>query len=84
MKGKVNPLNAIQALRGEKSYSSYSLLTSAARQWSASLPGRGLPLEGTPGTHWTGGWLDVRACSDAESREKKPFPFSGIEPQFSP
>jgi hypothetical protein len=30
-------------------------------EWSASSPGRFTPGERTPGTHWIGGWVDLRA-----------------------
>jgi hypothetical protein len=58
---------------GERRYSSYSFLTSAldGGEWSASRPGRALPpVKGTPGTHWTGGWVGPRAGLDAETRRK--------------
>jgi hypothetical protein len=38
---------------------------------SASLPGRAFTLGvSTPGTHWTGGWVDPRAGPDTEIRGK--------------
>jgi hypothetical protein len=44
-KGKVVPLRSIEALLGERRYSSYSLLTPTLEggEWSASRPGRALP-----------------------------------------
>jgi hypothetical protein len=44
-KGKVVPLRSIEALLGERRYSSYSFLTSALEggEWSASRHGRALP-----------------------------------------
>jgi hypothetical protein len=30
-------------------------------EWSTSRPGRFTPGERAPGTHWTGGWVDLRA-----------------------
>jgi hypothetical protein len=44
-KGKVVPLRSIEALLGERRYSSYSFLTSALEggEWSATRPGRALP-----------------------------------------
>jgi hypothetical protein len=38
------------------------------------------PGERTPGTHWTGGWVDARAGLDTEARGKNPLPLPGIEP----
>jgi hypothetical protein len=51
IKGKAVPLHAMEALGGERSYSSYSFSTSAldAGEWSASRPGRTLhPGKGPP------------------------------------
>jgi hypothetical protein len=44
-KGKVVLLRSIEAHLGERTYSSYSFLTSALKgsEWSASRPGRALP-----------------------------------------
>jgi hypothetical protein len=41
-------------------------LTSAlvGGEWSASRPGRFIPTERVPGTHWIGGWVDPRAGLD--------------------
>jgi hypothetical protein len=41
-------------------------LTSAlvGGQWSTSRPGRFTSGERAPGTHWTGGWVDLRASLD--------------------
>jgi hypothetical protein len=41
-------------------------LTSAlvGGEWSTSRPGRFTPGERAPGTHWTGGWVDLRASRD--------------------
>jgi hypothetical protein len=36
----------------------------AGGEWSASRPCRFTPGEGTPGTHWIGGWVDPRAGLD--------------------
>jgi hypothetical protein len=61
-------------------YSSYSFLTSAldGGEWSASRPGRDLPPgERTPGTHWIGGWVGLRACLDAGARRKILCPYRG-------
>jgi hypothetical protein len=45
----------------------HSFLTSAlgGGKWLASWPGRFTPKERAPGTHWIGGWVDVRAGLDA-------------------
>jgi hypothetical protein len=40
-------------------------------EWSASRPGRAFtPGERTPGTHWTGGWVGLRAGLDTEATGK--------------
>jgi hypothetical protein len=56
----------------ERSHSSFSLLISApdGDEWSASCPGRLLSPGRDPGTHWIGGWVDLRAGLDTESREQ--------------
>jgi hypothetical protein len=72
-KGKAVPLHAMEALGGERKYSSYSFTTSAldGGEWSASRPGRAFtPGERTPGTHCTGGWVGPRAGLDTEARGK--------------
>jgi hypothetical protein len=72
-KGKAVPLHAMEALGGERRYSSYSFSTSAldGGEWSASRPGRAFtPGERTPGTHWTGGWVGPRVGLDTEARGK--------------
>jgi hypothetical protein len=51
----------MEELGGERRYSSYSVTTSAldGGEWLASRPGRAFtPGERTPGTHWTGGWVN--------------------------
>jgi hypothetical protein len=40
-------------------------------EWSASRPGRFIPRERAPGTHWIGGWVDTRA--GLENLEKRKF-----------
>jgi hypothetical protein len=45
-------------------------------EWSALRPG-----ERTPGTHWTGGWVGLRAGLDTEARGKILSPLLGIEPR---
>jgi hypothetical protein len=60
-------------------------LTSALLEgeWSASRPGRFIPGEiAPPGTHWMGGWDDLRAGLDVvESRKVIPLP--ELEPRLS-
>jgi hypothetical protein len=34
-------------------------------EWSDSRPGRFIPRERTPGTHWIGGWVGPKAVPDA-------------------
>jgi hypothetical protein len=47
-------------------------LTSAlvGGEWSTSRPGRFTPGERAPGTHWTGGWVDLRAGLDDLEKRK--------------
>jgi hypothetical protein len=57
----------------ERSYSFESFLNSAldGGELSASRPGRALPPDkGPPGTHYTGGWVGLRAGLDTEDRGK--------------
>jgi hypothetical protein len=42
-------------------------------EWSTSLPGRR-----TPGTHWIGGWVDLRAGLD-DLEKRKFLTLSGLE-----
>jgi hypothetical protein len=80
-KGKAVPLHAMEALGGERKYSSYPFSTSAldGGERSASRPGRAFtPRERTPDTHWTGGWVGPRAALDTDDREKNPLPLPGI------
>jgi hypothetical protein len=38
-------------------------------EWSVSRPGCFTPGERAPGTHWIGGWVDLRASlDDVENR----------------
>jgi hypothetical protein len=48
-------------------------LTSAlvGGEWSTSRLGRSTPGERAPGTHWRGGWVDLRA--DLDDLEKRKF-----------
>jgi hypothetical protein len=47
-------------------------LTSAliGGEWSNSRPGRFTPGERTSGTHWIGGWVDLRAGLDDLEKRK--------------
>jgi hypothetical protein len=38
--------------------------------WQCHAPTALCPWERTPGTHWTGGWVDPRAGLDTEARGK--------------
>jgi hypothetical protein len=57
-------------------------LTSAldTSKWSASLPGRFIPGERAPGTHWIGGWVGPRAGLDAAEKRKIPLPYRKWNP----
>jgi hypothetical protein len=61
----------VEALEGERKYSCYSFLTSALD--GVSITSR----ERTPGTHWIGGWVGLRAGLDTEVREEKYFASAG-------
>jgi hypothetical protein len=56
-----------EVVLGEWKYSSTHSLTSALHEgeWSASRPGRFIPRERAPGTHWIGGCVGPRAVLDA-------------------
>jgi hypothetical protein len=60
----------------EWKYNSTHSLTSAldGGEWSASRPGRLIPRERAPGTHWIGGWVGPRTVLDAEVKRKIPSP----------
>jgi hypothetical protein len=51
-------------------------------EWSASCPGCFTPGERSPGTHFIGGWVGPRACSDAVEK-RKILPLPGFEPRAS-
>jgi hypothetical protein len=42
----------------------------AGGECSASRPGRFIPGEGAPRTHWIGGWVDTRAGLDDVKKRK--------------
>jgi hypothetical protein len=52
---------------GEWRYSSTHTLTSVVDEgeWSASRPGRSIPRERAPGTHWIGGWVGPESHSSS-------------------
>jgi hypothetical protein len=41
-------------------------------EWSASRPGRSIPRETAPRTHWIGDWIGPRAVPDAVVNRKIP------------
>jgi hypothetical protein len=43
-------------------------------EWLASRPGRFIPRERDPGTHWIEGWVGPRAVLDAVMKRKIPSP----------
>jgi hypothetical protein len=81
-KGKSCPATRHGGAWGERRYSAYSFSTSTLDgEWSVSRPGRAFtPGERTPGTHWTGGWVDPIADLDTEARGKILCPRRGSNP----
>jgi hypothetical protein len=68
----------------ETMYSCYTFLTSSldGDEWLASSPGRALPPgESTTCTHWTGGWVGLKAGLDTEARGEILLPLPGFEPR---
>jgi hypothetical protein len=55
-------------------------LTSAlvGGEWPTSRHGRFTPGERVPGTHWIGGWVDLRAGLD-DLEKRKFLTLSGLE-----
>jgi hypothetical protein len=49
-------------------------------EWSTSRPGRFTPGERAPGTHWIGGWVDLRAGVDVEKRKFLTLPGLELRP----
>jgi hypothetical protein len=47
-------------------------------QWSTSRPDRYTPGERAAGTHWIGGWADLRAGQD-DLEKRKFLTLSGLE-----
>jgi hypothetical protein len=75
----------MEALGGERRYSSYSFTTSAldGGEWSASRPDRALPPgERTPGTHCTGGWVGPQT-QRTQRIEEKSFAPAGDRTQIA-
>jgi hypothetical protein len=58
-------------------YSSTSL-DFGTRWWSDSRPGRFIPGERTPYTHWIGGWVGSRTGLEG-TEKRKILPLPGIE-----
>jgi hypothetical protein len=60
-------------------------LTSAldGDECSASHPDNFTLGEKTHGTHWIGGWVGLRGSLNANVKEKKYLPLTGIKPQLS-
>jgi hypothetical protein len=50
----------------------HSLTPLDGGEWSSSLPGRFIPRERAPGTHWIGDWLGPRAILEAVAKRKIP------------
>jgi hypothetical protein len=62
----------------------YVFLTSTLDgEWSASHPGRFIPRERAPGTHWIGGWVVPRAGLVAVVKSKIPSPCRDSNPRSS-
>jgi hypothetical protein len=54
-------------------------------EWSASRPGRFIPRERAPSTHWIGGWVGPRAGLDAVVKIRIPSPCQDSNPRsYSP
>jgi hypothetical protein len=63
------------------------LLTSAlvGGEWSVSRPGRFIPGERAPGTHWIGSWVDIRAgLHNLEKRKLLTLPGLELRPLGRP
>jgi hypothetical protein len=71
-KSKAVSLHAMVAPGGERRYSSYSFLTTTLDGVSGQrhAPAALCPGEMTPDTHYTGGWVGLRAGLDTEIRRK--------------
>jgi hypothetical protein len=53
-------------------------------EWSASRPYRFNPGERAPGTHWIGGWVDLRAGLDDLKRQFLTLPGLELRPLGRP
>jgi hypothetical protein len=84
VKAKAVPLHAMEALGGERRYSSYSFTTSAldGGEWSASCPGRALPPGKEPPVPIVqeAGWASEPVWTQ-RLEGKNPLPLPGIEPR---
>jgi hypothetical protein len=50
-------------------------------EWSTSRPGRFTPGERAPGTHWIGGWVDLKTgLDDLEKRKFLTLPGLELRP----
>jgi hypothetical protein len=69
-------------IRGLRGYSSYSFLTLALKMWVVSfMPQLHFhPWDWTPGTHWIGGWVGLRASLDTEASRKISCPCRAWNP----
>jgi hypothetical protein len=68
-------------------YRIHIFLTSAlvGGEWSTSRTGRFTPGERATGTHWIGGWVDLRVClDDFEKREFFTLPGFELRPLSRP
>jgi hypothetical protein len=80
-KSKAVPLRHAGAKR-ERKYSSYSFFTLAldGGEWSASRPGRALPLGKDPPPPKPNGWVDLRAGLNTKARGKFLFLCQSTKP----
>jgi hypothetical protein len=53
-----------------KAYGSGCIDPLVGGEWSASRPGRFTPGKEVTGTHWIGGWVDLRAGLDDLEKTK--------------
>jgi hypothetical protein len=73
------PATCHAGAKGEKKHSSYSFFTSALDGVSGQrhAPAALYSWERTPGTHWIGGWVGLRAGLDTEARGNMLFASTG-------
>jgi hypothetical protein len=81
-KSKAVPLHAMMALGGigDIARTHSRPLALDGGEWAVACPGRALSGDRTPGTHCTGGWVDLRAGLDTEVRGKVLCPCRGSNP----